>query len=109
MMDAGFQTVLRLWEQEASQKEIARRLRISPQKVCKILVTAGAIETEESKLQKQGLTVTQIAERLEKSEKAVIARIPYDKGIYNAEYPTRNALKIRKCREKKQAGNKKSP
>ena len=38
---------------------------------------------------------------MEKSEKAVIARIPYDKGIYNAEYPTVNALRIRKCREKK--------
>lgn len=108
-MDATFQSVLRLWEQDISQKEIARRLRISPQKVCKILVTAGAIETAESNLQKQGLTVQQIAERLEKSEKAVICRLPYDKGIYNAEYPTVNALKIRKCREKKQAGNKQSP
>ena len=56
MMDATFQSVLRLWEQDISQKQIARRLRISPQKVCKILVTAGAIETEESKLQKQGLS-----------------------------------------------------
>lgn len=101
MMDATFQSVLRLWEQNTSQKEIARRLRISEQKVCKILVTAGAIETEESKLQKQGMTVTQIAERLEKSEKSVICRLPYDKGIYKAEYPTRNAMKIRKCRENK--------
>lgn len=102
MMDATFQSVLRLWEQDISKKEIARRLRISHQKVCKILMTAGAIETEESKLQKQGLTVQQIAVRLDKSEKAVIARIPYDKGIYNAEFPSINALRIRKCRAQKE-------
>ena len=101
MIDATFQSVLRLWEQDTSQKEIARRLRISEQKVCKILVTAGAIETEESKLLKAGLAVKQIAEKLEKTEKAVVCRLPYEKGIYNAEYPTRNALKIRKCRVKK--------
>lgn len=89
MMDATFQSVLRLWEQDCSQKEIARRINISEQKVCKILVTAGAVETEESKLQKEGYTVDQIAEKLGKSEKAVICRLPYDKGIYNAEYPTR--------------------
>lgn len=100
MMDATVQSVLRLWEQDTSQKEIARRLRISEQKVCKILVSSGAIETDESKLQKSGLTVQQIAEKLGKSEKAVLARIPYEKGIYNAEYPTINALRIRKTRDK---------
>lgn len=100
MMDVTIQSVVRLWEQDISQKEIARRLHISEQKVCKILVTVGAIETEECKLLKSGLTVPEIAERLEKSEKAVIARIPYNKGIYNAEYPSKNALKIRKCRAK---------
>lgn len=101
MMDATIQSVLRLWEQEISQKEISRRLKISEQKVCKILVTVGAIETEEARLLRTGLTVRQIAERLEKSEKAVIARIPYEKGIYKAEYPTINAMRIRKTREKK--------
>ena len=99
MIDATFQSVLRLWEQDYSQKEIARRLRISEQKVCKILVTAGSIETEESKLLKAGLAVKQIAEKLEKSEKAVIARIPYEKGIYNSEHPTINAIRIRNHRK----------
>lgn len=101
MMDATIQSVLRLWEQESAQKEIARRLRISEQKVCKILVSSGAIETDESKLQKQGYTVAQIADKLWKSEKAVICRLPYEKGIYHAEFPTINAVRIRKFREKK--------
>lgn len=101
MMDATIQSVIRLWEQELSQKEISRRLRISEQKVCKILVTVGAIETEESRMIKSGLTVSEIAEKLGKSEKSVICRIPYEKGLYNAEYPTINAIRIRKCRDKK--------
>ena len=101
MMDATIQSVIRLWEQELSQKEISRRLRISEQKVCKILVTVGAIETEESRMIKSGLSVSEIAEKLGKSEKSVICRIPYGKGIYNAEYPTINAIRIRKCRDKK--------
>lgn len=100
MMDATIQSVIRLWEQELSQKEISRRLKISEQKVCKILVTVGAIETEESRMIKSGFSVWEIAEKLEKSEKSVICRIPYKKGIYNAEYPTINSIRIRKCRDK---------
>lgn len=102
MMDATVQSVLRLWSQGTSQKEIARRLRISDQKVCKILVTTGEIETDESKLLMSGLSVNQIAEKLNKSVKSVIARIPYKKGVYNAEYPTINAIRIRKTRQRKE-------
>lgn len=100
MMDATFTAVSRLWEQECSQKEIARRLNISESKVRKILVTTGAIETDESRLLKSGLSVSEIAEKLGKSINAVNSRIPYEKGIYNAEYPTLNAIKIRKTRKK---------
>lgn len=100
MMDATFTAVLRLWEQDCSQKEIARRLNLSEQKVRKILVTAGAIETEESKLYAKGYTAAQIMELTGKSDSAVCSRIPYSKGMYSAEYPTINALRIRKCRQK---------
>lgn len=100
MMDAAYTAVLRLWEQNPSMKDISRRLNISHGKVLKILVTAGAVETEESKLRAQGKTVHEIAQILGKSEKAVFCRVPYEKGMYGAEYPTINALRIRKCREK---------
>lgn len=105
MMDSTFTAVLRLWEQDLSQKEIARRLNLSEQKVRRILVTAGAIQTEESKLHSQGQTVEEIAAALGKTVKAVQARIPYDKGMYNSEYPTINAMRIRKTRKKR--GSKK--
>lgn len=98
MMDATFTAVSRLWEQGCSQKEICRRLNLSNCKVRKILVTIGAIETDESKLYAAGKTVEQIAEITGKSKNAVFGRIPYTKGIYNAEYPTINAMRIRKSR-----------
>ena len=100
MMDATFTAVLRLWEQELSQKEIARRLNVSEQKVRRILLTAGAIETDESRLFASGMSVSDIAAKLGKSEKAVVQRLPYSKGMYNAEYPTANALRMRSYREK---------
>lgn len=101
MMDSTVTAVLRLWEHELSRKEIARRLNISFQKVTKILVTAGALETPESKLYTQGYSLAQIAAALDETERAAFPRIPYAKGMYGAEYPTTNALRIRKCREGK--------
>lgn len=100
MMDATVTAVLRLHAQDLTPAEIARRLNISNKKVLKILVTAGAVETEESRLYNQGLTAAEIAQQLGKTEKNVNNRIPYEKGMYNAEYPSKNAIVIRKCREK---------
>lgn len=51
MMDATFTAVARLHEQELLQLEIARRLKISEQKVGEILLTIEEIETEDSRLQ----------------------------------------------------------
>lgn len=101
-MDALYTAVIRLHEQGSSKKEISRRLNISHGKVTKILVTAGLIETEESRLYQSGMTVAQIADKLEKNENAVLCRIPYEKGMYNAEYPSINAMRIRKSRQGKQ-------
>nr|DAH41778.1 MAG TPA: Protein of unknown function (DUF1670) [Caudoviricetes sp.] len=100
-MDATFTAVVRLFEQGYTQTQIGRKLNLSLGKVRKILLTVGLIETEESKFLKQGLTVEEIAQKLNKTVKAVSSRIPYEKGMYNAEYPSENALKIRETRNKK--------
>lgn len=100
-MDATFTAVVRLFEQGYTQTQIGRKLNLSLGKVRKILLTVGLIETEESKFLKQGLTVEEIAEKLGKTVGAVSGRIPYKKGMYNAEYPSENALKIRETRNKK--------
>ena len=99
-MDATITSVVRLWEQQCSQREISRRLGISEQKVKKVLITAGCLKTRESILAQQGKTVAEIMEITGKGYTAVVSNLPYVKGIYNAEYPTINAIRIKKCRER---------
>ncbi len=99
-MDATYTSILRLWEQGLTRNQIADRLDISKQKVSRVLITSGAIETEESALYNQGCTVEQIMQQLGKSRKAVVTRLPYLRGMYDAEYPTPNAIRIRRWREK---------
>ena len=91
----------RLWQQECSQREVSCRLRISQPKVRKILVTIGAIDTEESKLYASGHTPEQISQITGKTLGAVNARIPYTKCPYKQIHPTENALRIRKHRTKR--------
>lgn len=101
MMDATFTAVVRLWEQGLCQTEIARRLNLSDAKTRKVLLTVGLIATEESRLYAQGMSVDAIAAKLRKTRNAVLCRLPYEKGMYGAEFPTKNALKIKKCRAAK--------
>lgn len=100
-MDTTIQAVIGLYDQGLSQKNISKRLGISAQKVGKILINAGVIETEELKLLRAGHSIADIAAITGKTRKAVMSRIPYSKCVYNAQNPTENALKIRKTREKK--------
>lgn len=99
-MDITIKSVLQLWEQGCSRKEIERRVNISHNKVVQILVTYGYIKTAESELAAQGKSVEEICDILQKSRQSVLCRLPYQKGMYNAEYPSKNALKIRKTRRK---------
>ena len=66
-----------------------------------ILVTIGAIETDESKLYAAGHTQEHISQITGKTLGAVNARIPYTKCPYNQLHPTENALRIRKHRTKR--------
>ncbi len=102
MMDATFTAVVRLWEQGLCQTEIARRLNLSDAKTRKVLLTVGLIATEESRLYAQGMSVDAIAAKLRKTRNAVLCRLPYEKGLYGAEFPSKNALKIKRCREAKE-------
>lgn len=105
-MDATFLAVSRLWEQGESQKAIAHSLNLSEGKVRKILVTLGAYESDITRMFRSGMAQDVIAQRTGKSLQAVNTHIPYDKGMYGAQYPTKNALKIRKTREKQKGENK---
>lgn len=104
-MDALITSVLRLHEQGLSIKTIARQLKVSEQKVRKILITAGAWSSPTSRkvadLQAAGKSLDEIAAALGITRNAVLSYTPYDRGMQNAEYPSLNALRIRASRAKK--------
>lgn len=107
-MDRIFTSVLRLSEQGVSLKQIGRQLGISEQKVRKILITAGAWSSETSKkissLVENGKSLDEIQAVTGLTRNAVLSYLPYERGMQNAEYPTINALRIRKCRQNKRKG-----
>lgn len=98
------QTVLRLHEQGIPRRTIAKRAGISLQKVRKILITAGAWSDETSekigKLRANGMSVPEIAEELGVKTNTVWSYLPYSKGMYNQEYPTINAIRVRNSKRK---------
>ncbi len=74
------------------------------QKVRKILITAGAWSDETSekigKLRANGMSVPEIAEELGVKTNTVWSYLPYSKGMYNQEYPTINAIRVRNSKRK---------
>lgn len=112
-MDALQETVIRLCEQGITVKEIARRTKISEQKARRILVTVGLWSSPCSEMIQQmcknGKSIDEIAAMLNMSRNSVMSYMPYRKCMYNAEYPSENALRIRACRackeQKKKANN----
>lgn len=103
--------VIRLYRLGASRRDIAKSLKISDNKVRKILITAGAPPVSRtgdrvSKLFEKGFSQEEICEILGLSKSAVNSHIPYTKSIYNSDSPTINAEKIRKSRKKKIAAKK---
>ena len=103
-MDVTMQTVLRLHEQGIPRRTIAKRAGISLQKVRKILITAGAWSDETSekigKMRSSGMSVPEIAEEMGMKTNTVWSYLPYSKGMYNQEYPTINAIRVRNSKRK---------
>lgn len=106
-MDVTTQTVLRLHEQGIPRRTIAKRAGISLQKVRKILITAGAWSDETSekigKMRSSGMSVPEIAEEMGMKTNTVWSYLPYSKGMYNQEYPTINAIRVRNSKRKAKA------
>lgn len=104
-MDLDYSIVIKTYEQYESVKRAASELGISEAKLKKILVSSQAFQNETSEkiqnLYNGGSSVSEISKILGLSKSCVNMYLPYKKGIYNASAPTKNALKIRKCRAKK--------
>lgn len=97
--------IITCYHHTESIKEAACIADLSVQKVRRILITAGewtSPRTDEiNRLKESGKTVTEIAVLLGITENAVIGHLPYSKGEYKSAEPTRNAVAIRRHRERK--------
>lgn len=86
----------------ASIRQTADYFKISPQKCRRLLIAAGEYSTplsaKISSLYEQGLPIEKIADQLNMRRETVQAYIPYSKGSYHADTPTKNALAIRRHR-----------
>ncbi len=88
-----------------SIKSASRQAGISEGKARKILITEGVLHYDRTdkllELLNNGATLEQASEQLGISPKVANNYLPYDKGEYNSDTPTINALRIKKCRENK--------
>lgn len=97
--------IVKAYDSLQSIKEVALKYNMSVAKVRKILISEGIYENETSrqvqKLHEAGKSADEIAVTLEISMSCVNMYLPYTKGAYGSAAPTKNALAIRKHRERK--------
>ena len=88
-----------------SIKYIAKAAGCSECKVCKILSSYGFVLNETAQdaldLRTQGMDPGDIAAALGISYSAVHRYLPYRRGVYRADHPTRNAINIRNMRARR--------
>lgn len=94
---------------DGSIKDTANKFQINRNKVRKILVTMGEMESsitkEALKLRKKGMRIREIAEKLSVSTATVSVALPYEDKVNHTLEPTKHAAEVRNYRiyEKKQA------
>ena len=100
------QRILAAYEQESGNiSAAARRVGVSHGVVYRVLITNGIIPPGKAeivaKLTEQGYTRAEIAKELGITEKTLKTFLPYDRHSYVVGDKTWNAVKIRRCRERK--------
>ena len=94
-------------EEAPTLLSVAEVLNTTSSKVRKLLITADFFTSEKSReinsLSEQGLSLTEIAERMELTKATVCDYLPYSRGVYNLEDATLYAEQGRIFRARKRA------
>lgn len=84
---------------------VAKKCNCSRDVARRVLLSAGLISSKRAEevhtLLSAGLSIGQIAERLDCTVETVYHHIPYRRGVHADYTPTPNALRIQKCRARK--------
>ena len=103
-------TAVEVYRQKQEIKATAVELDLEPQKVKKLLVTAGELcypETETIlSYKRQGRTMSEIQEIMHLSRSSVNAYLPYSKAVYKSEEISLNAKRVKCYRERKEVVEK---
>ena len=109
-MDELYQKIIDTYKENASVNKTAEQLGTYPIKVRRVLITEGIWHSKTSdqiaKLTEQGLTVSQIADRLVISEKNVQSYMPYSRGQYGGEDRSNEAIRSEEYRGRMQTAAK---
>lgn len=93
-----------------SLRQSARELDITPLKLRKLLITAGAFSSDIcdriNTLYNEGKTIAQIQELTSLSHASVSSYLPYSKTVYKTHEISRNAQRIRLYRERQAAADR---
>lgn len=104
MKEELYQNIIKVYLQTASVKETAGHLKIYPIKVRRVLITEGLWSSRTSEaigtLWNQGMTVSEIAEKLCLSEKNIQSYLPYTRGQYGGENRSDTAVRSGIYRER---------
>lgn len=102
--------IVKRYKQGTAIKDIADTAGISVGKIIKILVTEDVYSSDTydtiKDLRMDGVDESEIAKICDLGKSAMDMYTPYRKGIYYADTPTKNAIKIRKSRERKSSIDK---
>lgn len=103
MKKSFYEKICAKYEELGTMNAVMRAYDIDMAQVRKCLITAGVYKSVTyvriRALQDQGLTPKEIRRRLSISKTCYSANTPYDH--FDREEPTKNALKVRACRERK--------
>ena len=96
------------WEEtmmgDPTINETAKEFGITPMKVRKLLITGGSYDTETyrevKQLREQGLSVEQIAEKMDKKPGTVRSYFPYERVIYNLDERSVNADRLQRFKQR---------
>ena len=105
MSDINIPSLVSAYEAGTSMRELALAHRISPQRVRRILIDAGAYTNTTTDYAQRRLaehaSLDEIAAELHISKNALLSNLPHTKGLYGGSNPSRNARRIRAMRARR--------
>ena len=102
-----YSNIVETYEELGSISAVVEKLHVSEVKVRRVLITEGLWSSRSSRqiaeLMEEGLSATEIADKLSLTVKAVEAYMPYRRGLYDPEHQSPSAVRSDEYRKRNAA------